>query len=144
VAAQAVSGLALFADDDDRRRFVQLLTDVGGNGLVCRAYCLMGTHYHLVLDGSPQALGVGMQRLNWRYARYFNRRHGRSGHVFAERYSAYVVRDEIHLEATLRYLQANPVKAGLCAAPDHWPWTWVAAQPVTGTVVPVTAVPAST
>ena len=66
-----------------------------------------------------------MQRLNSAYALRFNRRHGRHGHVFSERYSSWVIRDEAHFEAALRYVIDNPVKAGMCAARDDWPWTRV-------------------
>jgi hypothetical protein len=69
-----------------------------------------------------------MQRLNGRYARYFNERHSRAGHVFAERYSARVVADERHLEQLYEYIEANPAKAGLGDGDKPWPWTWFEAR----------------
>ncbi len=66
-----------------------------------------------------------MRHLNGRYAQRFNRRHGWSGHVFAQRYSAYVIRDARHLEQACAYIAANPVKAGLCETDEDWPWTWI-------------------
>jgi putative transposase len=69
-----------------------------------------------------------MHRLNGRYARHFNDRHSRRGHLFGDRFSAYLVRDAEHLEQTYAYIEANPVKAGLCAQIDDWPWTWIAGR----------------
>jgi hypothetical protein len=80
------------------------------------------THYHLVLEGRQAKLSEAMRSLNGRYAQRFNERHQRTGHVFAQRYSAYVIRDESHLEEALRYIAANPVKSGLCERVDDWPW----------------------
>ncbi len=127
VTAQAVCGAQLFVDDDDRRSFLWLLEFVIARfELACWAYCLMGTHYHLLLEGRREQLSEGMKRLNGRYARRFNERHGRRGHVFADRYSAYLIEDESHYRDACAYIQANPVRAGLCGSAAEWPWTWVA------------------
>jgi REP element-mobilizing transposase RayT len=127
VTAQAVCGASLFVDDEDRRAFFLLLEFVIARfELTCWAYCLMGTHYHLVLEGRRERLSDGMKRLNERYARHFNKRHGRRGHIFAERYSAYVIEDEGHFEEACKYIAANPVRAGLCETVGDWPWSWVA------------------
>jgi putative transposase len=121
-----VFGLELFADDQDRYVFLWLLGELTERFPIrCVSYCLMGTHYHLLLEAATADLGNAMQRLNGRYARYFNERHGRSGHLFAERYSARVVVDERHLEQVYAYIAANPAKAGLCDGDAPWPWTWI-------------------
>ena len=126
VTARGMPEHPLFVDDHDRSRFVSLLRELAPqHGVRCRAYCVMGTHYHLLLDGSAVDLASLMKRLNGRYARRYNERHDRHGHVFAERYSAWVVRDERHLEQAYAYIDANPVKAGLCESGDRWPWTWI-------------------
>jgi putative transposase len=125
VTARAVSGLSLFHDDEDCRAFLWLLGLVTADfQLTCRAYCLMGTHYHLVLHCRRASMSAAMRTLNGRYAQRFNERQGRSGHVFAQRYSAYVIRDEVHFEEVLAYIAANPVKAGMCMSVGDWPWTW--------------------
>ncbi len=82
----------------------------------------MSTHYHLVLEASRELLSDGMRRLNGVYAMRFNRRHGRKGHLFEQRFSAYVLLDECHLEAAQRYVLENPVRAGLCARTQDWQW----------------------
>src|SRR4051794_1713463 len=115
VTARAGFGQPLFVDDDDRRVFLWMLRRLARwFELDLPAYVLMGTHYHLLLEGSAQALASMMQRLNGGYAHHFNARHGRHGHVFGDRYVARPVRDEAHLEELWRYLESNPVKAKLC------------------------------
>ncbi|HZO61503.1 MAG TPA: transposase, partial [Gaiellaceae bacterium] len=102
VTARAVSDLALFVDDADRHGFVHQLRQLEARYDVgCLGYCLMATHYHLLLEGSTDALQVFMQRLNGGYAARFNRRHRRYGHVFGDRYTARLVEGEGQLEAVL-------------------------------------------
>ena len=84
----------------------------------------MGTHYHLVLDARREALSCGLQRLNGLYARYFNVRHDRFGHVFAGRFAARVIEDETYLYDACAYVVLNPVKAGLCDQAHDWPWSY--------------------
>jgi len=124
VTARAVGGGALFRDDRDRREFVeQLVRTARGFLWICHIYCLMTTHYHLVLETSRESLSLGMHRLNGIYAQRFNARHRRKGHVFEERFQAYVIDSEQHLAAALQYVVNNPVRAGLCDCADQWPWS---------------------
>jgi len=82
----------------------------------------MTTHYHLLLDVGANVLQAGMQQLNGNYARAFNVCHGRSGHLFGDRYYAVRVESDQHMLALLRYFARNPVEAGLCAKPSDWYW----------------------
>ena len=124
VTARATGGERLFRGDLDLVDFVDLLSSTSGQFLWhCDTYCLMGTHYHLIVRSSREALSAGMQRLNGVYAQRFNRRHERRGHLFEARFSAWVVRNERHLEAARNYVLENPVRAGLCERPDDWPWS---------------------
>ena len=91
-------------------------------GWTLHAWCALGTHYHAVIEAELTALSAGMQRLNGIYAQSFNERWDRSGHLFGDRFAAWIVRDENHYEHTLRYVRDNPVQAGLCADPADWPW----------------------
>jgi len=124
VVARAVFGLMLFADDADRRRFLRRLHIVVRRyGWVCTAYCLLGTHYHLVVETPRPNLALGIQALNSVYARGFNDRHRRHGHVFSERYDPTLILDDSHLLEVHRYVALNPVYAGICAAPEDWRWS---------------------
>ena len=122
--ARAIRGAFLFENDLDRIDFMQLLaTTIRLHEWRCHAHCLMGTHYHLVLETSREQLSEGMRRLNGDYARRFNKRHSARGHLFEERFSSWVIADEQHLHATLAYVRDNPVRAGLCERPEDWPWS---------------------
>jgi putative transposase len=123
VTARGVAGAQIFVADLDRLDFLALLeTTAERCGWRIHGHCLMGTHYHLVVQTTRERLSVGMKRLNGIYALRFNRRHAREGHLFAERFSSYVIRDDRHLAAAIEYVLQNPVKAGLCAQAGEWEW----------------------
>jgi REP element-mobilizing transposase RayT len=125
VTARAVADEPLFVDDHDRKRFLWLLNRFCSEyGIRRLAYCLMGTHYHLLLEGTSADLSRLMHQLNSRYAQRFNERHGRHGHLFGERYTVRVVQDEEQLSDTYAYIDANPRQAGLCGWDERWPWSW--------------------
>ena len=117
---RSVQGQPLFVHDVDRLDFLSLYETAARKAdWRCHAWCLMNTHYHLVLETSMHALSDAMHGLNTAYAQRFNRRHGRRGHLFESRFSAWVVRDEQHLDATCQYVIDNPERAGLNTS---WPW----------------------
>src|SRR5213078_4354641 len=76
VTARGVAGTAVFRDDEDRRLFLGLLgRTVDRHEWTCHAFCLMGTHYHLVVQATRKDVSAGIQWLNGTYAQSFNRRH---------------------------------------------------------------------
>ncbi len=87
----------------------------------CLSYCLMGTHYHGVLETPQGNLSAGMKFLNERYAQGYNKRHGRRGHLFESRFSSTHIQTDEHLREAIRYTELNPVRAGLCHSPAEWP-----------------------
>jgi REP element-mobilizing transposase RayT len=119
---------ALFRDDTDRVSFLRELARATARiEWTCMAYCLMRTHYHVILDVEDGALPRGMHALNFRYACAFNQRHDMRGHVQAARYGSRRVADDEELKYVFRYVARNPVEAGLCADPADWPWSSYAA-----------------
>jgi putative transposase len=128
VTANAIDGAQIFRDDADRRRWLQLLGAVADAWIWdCFAYCLLSTHYHLVLRIKEPTLARGMQYLNARHAESFNRRHEKQGHVFGARYHSTLVETDGHALELCRYVVLNPVRAGLCTSPELWPWSSYAA-----------------
>ena len=116
VTSRGVARSTIYLDDDDHRVFVGLLVLVVRQfSWDCRAYCLMPNHFHLVLATTRDALSLGMQRLNGRYAQTFNDRHGRVGHLFQNRFKSFAIESEEHLAAACAYVLENPARAGLCA-----------------------------
>ena len=124
VVTRGVAETRIYGDDRDRRLFLGLLGGaVHAFGLQCEVFCLMNTHYHAVFLGARDNVSTALHRLNGRYASAFNQRYRRRGHLFADRFSAWLIENEEHLAATVRYVLANPVRAGLCAEPAMWRWS---------------------
>ena len=111
------------SDDADRRLFLKLLVRTTKRcGWELQAFCLMTTHYHLVVTTPVRRLSAGMQWLNGVYAQRFNRRYERFGHLFAGRYGARSIESEDYLGRACEYVLLNPVRAGLCERAADWPW----------------------
>ncbi len=114
----------IFVDDHDRQRFLELLgREVDQQHWSLYAYCLMGNHYHLLLETPEANLSRGMRRLNGVYTQAFNRRHGLSGHVLQGRYKAILVERDAYLVELCRYVVLNPVRAGMVSESSRWPWS---------------------
>jgi REP element-mobilizing transposase RayT len=116
--------MPIFLDDDDRAIFLALL------GLVVlrfdwdvKAYCLMGNHFHIVVQTPGANLSEGMQMLNGRYAMLFNAKYGYGGHLFEGRFKCRVVTDDDDLPGLLTYVEENPVRHGICTRAIAWPWS---------------------
>jgi REP element-mobilizing transposase RayT len=124
VTGRGNAGVRIYRDQADRVRFLEMLAHIASRrGWLCHAYCLMDNHYHLLLETTRSGLGAGMQWLNGAYAQGFNRRGGRSGHLFQGRYYATLVERDAHLVEAARYVVLNPVRASLCAGPGEWAWS---------------------
>lgn len=114
----------LYRDDVDRIEFLRQLARVTSKtGWTCIAYCLMTSHYHLIVGVGDGVLPTAMHSLNLSYARHHNRRHGLRGHVQFQRYGSRRIDDPGDLLEGFRYVVRNPVEAGLCSAPADWPWS---------------------
>ncbi len=81
------------------------------------ASCLMGNHYHFLLHTRQANLSLLMQHLNGVYTQAFNRRHGKVGHLFQGRFKAILVDRDAYLLEVCRYVELNPVRAGMVAGP---------------------------
>jgi REP-associated tyrosine transposase len=114
----------IFVDDLDRADFLDLLGSVVVKEVFhLHAYCLVGNHYHLLLETPAGQLSRGMHRLNARYAQRFNRRHERCGHLFEGRFKAIIVERQPHLLELQRYIVLNPVRARLVDKAEDWRWS---------------------
>ena len=86
-------------------------------------YIVMDNHFHILLQTIEKPLQSIMHRVNSKYSKYYNRKYGRKGHVFGERYKAILAQDERYLLTLLRYIHQNPVKAGICSRVDEYRWS---------------------
>lgn len=115
----------IFVSHGDRRFYLDLLAENAAKFQVAiHAYVLMGNHVHLLAtpqsqDGIPQM----MQAVGRRYVRLFNDSHGRTGTLWEGRYKSTVIQTERYLLACMAYIDLNPVRAGLIAAAEDYPWS---------------------
>jgi REP element-mobilizing transposase RayT len=116
--------MCIFLDATDYRKFVDVFGEVVEEfDVECWNYCLMPNHYHATLQPSRPNLSQAIRRINSTYAQWWNRRHGRVGHVFQGRFKDQIVDREPYLLALSRYVVMNPVRARLVARPEDWPWS---------------------
>lgn len=114
----------VFRDDDDRHLYLGRLAECRDRyefGVL--AYCLMPNHIHLAIERGPVPLSKIMLALHCFYSQKFNFRHERVGHLFQGRYKAFLVEQDRYLEALIRYIHNNPVKAGLVDRAQAYRWS---------------------
>ena len=120
VIARGTGKQLIFECDEDRNRFLSLFEHaLSANKTDALAWCLMGNHIHLVANMQIEVLSAFMKRLNGGYARYFNERHGRSGHLFESRFGSEPIKTDEQLMTAVRYVHRNPVKANMTVSCDY-------------------------
>ena len=120
--------VAVFHDEDDYRAFVRLIAAAGERVPVRVAgYCVMPNHFHLVVwpraDGD---LGRWMQWLMTSHVRRHHRRYGTDGHLWQGRFKSFPIQKDGHLLTVLRYVERNPLRAGLVRKASEWRWSSLA------------------
>lgn len=115
---------AIFRDDADRRVYLAKVRRYCAEKeveLLC--YCLLPNHVHLLVQTPQGNLSKLMQAFQTSYTRHFNRRHGRTGHVFEQRYKAFLVDRDNYLLQVSRYIHLNPVAAKFVRRPQAYRWS---------------------
>jgi putative transposase len=115
---------AVFETDNDRLAYLSILGQhAKSRGLSIRGYCLMPNHVHLVVvPVRKDAMARVLRDAHGRYATYLNARQAADGHVWQGRYYSCPMDDQ-HLWNALRYIERNPVRAGLAQRPEDWVWS---------------------
>ena len=115
----------LFRDDADRCIFLQFLEEaLAACPCELHAYVLMSNHVHLLATGYlPGELSELMQRLGTKFARLMNIRWNRTGTLFEGRYRSSLVDTEAYLLTCMRYIELNPVRAGIVRHPERYTWS---------------------
>jgi REP element-mobilizing transposase RayT len=125
VTAHGLGGIPLFRAPDDRNFFVNLIrNEVLRSTWKCLEYCVMTTHYHLVIElTDDDTLSTGVGHLNRLYATYFNSSYARRGHAFEARFDDVLVDTHDHRLEVVRYVALNPTRAAICRLPEQYPWS---------------------
>lgn len=122
---------AVFASEDDYRYYIANLQEWKIKlGCKVYAYCLMTNHVHLIVDPGDKVENIAllMKRIAGRQTRYVNKLEQRSGTLWDGRYRSSPIDADAYLLACCRYVEMNPVRAGMIFAPEAYPWSSCAAK----------------
>jgi len=129
VTQRGVDRQPVFFSDADRRVYLELVQHSAQQFQTrLLGYCLMSNHVHwIAMPGRPDSLSRAFGEAHGRYAHYANALRNRSGHFWQNRFFSCAL-DTTHLWAALRYVERNPLRAGLVTAAEQWPWSSAAAR----------------
>ena len=118
VMARSVRSMPLYKSKDDYEIFFVMLQRTREKyPFTIHSYCLMTTHFHMLITTIKDEIWKIMKRLMQNYAMYFNRKYGTRGHVFDSRYVSRLVEDERYFLEVSRYIHLNPVQANMVRSP---------------------------
>jgi len=124
VIARGCRGAPIYYDDGDYKSFLRLLEE-NSSQLNARihAYCLMTTHFHLVVEVGSVPLSKLMHAVLHRHASCINRTYGFHGHLFGDRFWSKPCDSDAQALATVGYIHLNPCRAGITQYPERYPWS---------------------
>lgn len=114
----------IFFTDDDRRAYLDMMAAaLKRSNTKCLAWCLMDNHVHLMLvPDKVDGLRAPLASVHTKYAQRINWQHQLGGHLFQGRFASYPM-DDRHMMFAARYIECNPVKAGLVSSCEEWRWS---------------------
>jgi len=114
----------IFEDEEDRIRFLQVLQKYKDkSGYEIHAYCLMGNHVHMLIKTCVEPLAQIMRRICGSYVYWYNLKYSRIGNLFQDRFKSEPVENNNYFLTVLRYIHANPIKAGLVKDIKNYKWS---------------------
>ena len=123
VMMRGINHQNIFEDAEDYYQFLATLDAMAlsfepdgtpsGKNYTLYAYCLMSNHFHLLIREREEKVGVTIKRIASSYVYYYNKKYGRDGHLFKERFKSEPVNDMAYFVTLLRYIHQNPVKASI-------------------------------
>jgi len=114
----------IFLTQNDYKKFlhyIELAKEKSEISLL--AYCLMTNHVHMLIKEGKEQIGDSIRRIAVGYAQYHNSKHGRTGHLFQNRFQSEPVNDDKYLLVALRYIHQNPLKAGIVKDIKDYKWS---------------------
>lgn len=134
IMVRGINKSVIFDDREDRAQFLTRLGyTIETAGAKVYAWVLMRNHVHILFKSGKGGIADVMRRqLTW-YAQYYNRRHGRSGHLFENRYKSVLCEEDRYLLALIRYIHLNPIRARVVKTLDDLErYSWCGHGAVTG------------
>ena len=124
VLNRGVERRSVFLEPEDYEHFIELMCSYARDfGIQIHNYCLMSNHYHILLEITRPVLSRYMRQLGMNYSIYFNKKYKRSGHLWQGRYRSWYVTDEGYLYTLMRYIEHNPLKAGVVKSLKAYPYS---------------------
>ncbi len=125
ITQRGTNKLEIFTDNEDRHCFLEFLDEWANKTKSdVWAYCLMTNHFHILISpNSTDGLGKCLHGVTFRYAQYFNMKYSRSGRLWQNRYFSCPVDKDEYLWAVVKYIEMNPVRAGIVMKPEMWNWS---------------------
>jgi REP element-mobilizing transposase RayT len=124
IIMRGINRQTIFEDEED---CVKLIQTIYRYKEVCEykiyAYCLMGNHLHLLIKEGQESLQTVMRRVCGSYVFWYNKKYGRIGYLFQDRYKSEPVEDDEYFLTVLRYIFHNPIKAGIVTKIQYYKWT---------------------
>lgn len=114
----------VFKSQKDREKFLSYLESATERyGAAIHAYCLMGNHFHLLLETPQGNLSAIMRHIVGAYTTYYNVKRKRAGHLFQGRYKAILIEADEYATVLSQYIHLNPVRAKIVALPQEYKWS---------------------
>jgi putative transposase len=124
ITGRGINKQPIFYDDEDRTSFLAAVQNsVRRHNWLCHCFCLLPNHHHMLVETPEGNISAAMHYFLGLFARFFNRKYSRVGHVFQNRFHSILVQKESYLLQLNRYISLNPVRANLVSDPAEWQWS---------------------
>jgi len=124
VVLRGINKQRIFEDNQDYSKFLEIIkTNKDKSGYIVYAYCLMNNHIHLLIKEGEESLGNTFRRIGASFVYWYNWKYNRCGHLFQDRYKSEPVETDSYFLTVLRYINQNPIKAGVVKEIEQYPWS---------------------
>ena len=114
----------IFYCPQDRQAFLRLIAKAHQRfGILVHSFCLMTNHIHLIVETPEGGLSRALHLIESAYVQGFNRRHGLDGPLLKGRFYSRLIQEDLYLKLAVRYVERNPLQAGLAEHPINYPWS---------------------
>jgi REP element-mobilizing transposase RayT len=124
VINRGVNRSVVFDHADDKEMFLQIVNKSATiHKVTLHDYSIMDNHYHLLIETQKENISIFMRIVNANYAKYYNKKYTRSGHLWQDRYKSRYITSEDYLYTLVKYIECNPIEAGLTQKVGEYPFT---------------------